>query len=213
MKIVALFVGKPRTVTVAGATFRSGGAKTPVASAFLRFDGFDGDGPSNLTLHGGRDRTACIYPLEHYAWWKSVHGFTLGPGSFAENLTVESALEDAIHIGDVVRVGEALAQVSLPRDPCVTLDRLTGIPGFGAMARAAGKCGFHMRTLQEGLVRTGDAFEVVRRDPASFTVAAALDLYHGRSGDRELAGRLFAIPALAEQGRREIAQRMAAARR
>ena len=69
-----------------------------------------------------------------------------------------------------------------------------------------------MRTLQEGLVRTGDAFEVVRRDPACFTVAAALDLYHGRSGDRALASRLFAIPALAEQGRREIAQRMAAAR-
>jgi MOSC domain-containing protein YiiM len=208
LRVVALFIGKPRTVIVAGATFRSGGAKTAAASAFLRFDGFDGDASSNLKHHGGRDRTACVYPLEHYAWWKAARGFDLGPGSFAENLTVEGALEDALCIGDVVRIGGALAQVSLPRDPCGTLDRLTGIPGLGAAARAAARCGFHMRTLEEGLVRAGDAFAVVGRDPAGFTVAAALDLYHGRSHDPELARRLFAIPALADQGRREIGQRI-----
>jgi MOSC domain-containing protein YiiM len=212
VRVVALFIGKPRTITVAGATFRSGGAKSAVDSAFLRLDGFDGDGPSNLKNHGGRDRTACVYPFEHYAWWKAAHGFDLGPGGFAENLTVEGALEYALCIGDVVRVGEALVQVSLPRDPCGTLDKLTGIAGFGAAARVAGKAGFHMRTLEEGIVRAGDAFEVVERDPARFTVAAALDLYHGRSRDPALARRLFAIPALAEQGRREIAQRLAAAR-
>ncbi len=208
MRVAALFVGKPRTVTVAGTTFRSGGAKFAVDAAFLRFDGFEDDGPANLKHHGGRDRTACVYPLEHYAWWKEARGFVLGPGSFAENLTVEGALEDALCIGDVVRVGAALAQVSLPRDPCGTLDRLTGIPGFGATARSAGKAGFHMRTLEEGMVRAGDAFTVVERDPAGFTVAAALDLYHGRSRDPDLARRLFAIPALAEQGRREIGQRL-----
>jgi MOSC domain-containing protein YiiM len=209
MKIIALFVGKPRTLTVAGATFRSGGAKTSVESAFLRFDGFDDDGPANLKHHGGRDRTACVYPLEHYAWWKETHDFDLGPGSFAENLTIEGALEDVLCIGDVARMGAALVQVSLPRDPCATLDRLTGIPGFGAMARDAGKSGFHMRTMEEGLVRAGDTFDIVHRDPAGFTIASALDLYHGRSRDQELARRLFAIPALAEQGRREIAQRLA----
>lgn len=212
MRVAALFIGKPRAVTVAGVTFRSGGAKSAVASAFLRLDGFDGDGPSNLKHHGGRDRTACVYPLEHYAWWKAAHGFDVGPGGFAENLTVEGAFEDALCIGDIVRVGEALVQVSLPRDPCGTLDRLTGIPGLGATAREAGKAGFHMRTLEEGVVRAGDPFEVVERDPAAFTVALALDLYHGRSRDPDLARRLFAIPSLAEQGRREIAQRLAATR-
>jgi MOSC domain-containing protein YiiM len=63
-----------------------------------------------------------------------------------------------------------------------------------------------MRALVEGLVRAGDAFEIVERDPAYFKVAAALDLYHSRSCDPDLARRLFAIPAFAEQGRREIGQ-------
>jgi MOSC domain-containing protein YiiM len=190
VRVVALFIGTPRTVTVAGATFRSGGAKSAVASAVLRLDGFEDDGPANLKNHGGRDRTACVYPLEHYAWWKAAHGYDLGPGGFAENLTVEGALEDALCIGDVVRIGGALAQVSLPRDPCGTLDRLSGIGGLGAAAREAGKAGFHMRTLEEGVIREGDTFAVIEHDPARFTIAAALDLYHGRSRDPELARRL-----------------------
>jgi MOSC domain-containing protein YiiM len=100
--------------------------------------------------------------------------------------------------------------VSLPGDPCGTLDKLTGIAGCGAAACAAGKAGFHIRTLEGGLVHEGDAFAIVDRDPAAFAVAATFDLYHVRSRDAEAVRRLFAIPAFAEQGRRETAQRLAA---
>jgi MOSC domain-containing protein YiiM len=208
MKVIAVHVGKPRSVTVAGTTFRSAGAKSPVESAFLRWEGFDGDGQANRTYHGGKDRTACVYALEHYTWWNQVHGFALGPGAFAENLTVEGALEDGIRIGDVLRVGEALIQVSLPHDPCGTLDRLTGIRGFGMLAQQSGRCGFHARTVQEGLVRAGDAVEVVQEDPEGISVAMALDLYHGRSQDRELARRILAMPFFADQGKADIRRRL-----
>jgi len=210
MKVIAVHVGKPRSVTVAGATFRTAGAKSSVESALLRPDGFEGDGQANRTYHGGMDRTACVYAREHYAWWKQVHGFSLGPGAFAENLTVEGALEHEICIGDVLRVGKALIQVSLPRDPCRTLDRLTGIAGFGNLARESGRCGFHARTVQEGLVRAGDDFDVVQRDAERITVAMALDLYHGRSDDYGLARRLLAMQSFAEQGKADIARRFGA---
>jgi MOSC domain-containing protein YiiM len=209
MRVAAMFVGKPRSVTVAGTTLLTGGAKGAVDAAFLRIDGFEGDGQGNLRMHGGRDRSACVYVEQHYGWWKSTHDFELGPGAFCENLTVEGALEDRVCIGDVFRVGKALAQVSLPRDPCRTLDRLTGIPGLASITRESGKCGFHMRTLEEGLVQVGDAFKLVRRDPNPITVAMALDLYHGRSSDRELADRLRLMPEFAEQGKKDIARRLA----
>ena len=45
------------------------------------------------------------------------------------DLTVEGAREEELCIGDILRVGGALVQVSLPRDPCKTLDRLNGIDG------------------------------------------------------------------------------------
>jgi MOSC domain-containing protein YiiM len=208
MKIVALFVGSPRSCPVADGVLFTGGAKSPVASAVLGMDGFEGDGQADRRHHGGRDRAACLYVSGHYDWWKSAHGFDLGPGAFCENLTVDGAREEDICIGDVFRIGEALAQVTLPRDPCRTLDRLTGIKNLWTLARESGRCGFHMRTLEGGVVRNGDAFQPVSTHPARITVAEVLDLYHGRSRDLNLFRRLEEMPEFGDQGKREIAARL-----
>lgn len=208
MTIVAVFVGMPRSQAAGNTTVFTGGAKTGVESAVLRFDNFEGDGQADRRHHGGRDRAACVYIAEHYSWWKQAHGLDLQPGAFCENLTVEGAREEEIFIGDVFRAGKALVQVTLPRDPCRTLDKLTGVPDLWILARESGRCGFHMRTLEEGLVSRGDAFELVRRHAAGIPVSAVLDLYHGRSQDRELARRLSAMPEFAEQGKRDISARL-----
>ena len=141
-------------------------------------------------------------------WW-TAQGTPLPLGAFSENLVIEQALEGEICIGDVFRIGKAVVQVSLPRDPCRTIDRLTGIPGLHARIRESGRCGFHMRTLQPGEVRDGDAVEVAQRAAHGITVSTVLNLYHGRSLDRELFRRLEALPEFAEQGKREIGRRLA----
>jgi MOSC domain-containing protein YiiM len=208
MKVAAIFVGMPRPVSVADGTFVTGGSKSAAKDAFLHFENFDGDGQGNLRYHGGKDRSVCVYMAEHYQWWKSEHGYSLQYGAFCENLTLEGVREDAVCIGDVFRAGHAVVQISLPRDPCRTLDRLTGIPGLWIKARDSGKLAFHMRTLQEGLVGTGDAFELVRSHPAHITVAEVLDLYHGRSRDHELVRRLALMPEFADQGKKDIAGKL-----
>jgi MOSC domain-containing protein YiiM len=209
MKVAAIFVGMPRSVTVADGTLVTGGSKAAVEEAFLRFENFDGDGQGNLRYHGGKDRSVCVYISEHYRWWKSVYGYELQYGAFCENLTLDGVHEDAVCIGDVFRIGQAVAQISLPRDPCRTLDRLTGIPDLWIKARDSSKLGFHMRTLEEGVVSRGDIFELVRAHPDHITVAEVLDLYHRRSQDRELSRRLALMPEFADQGKRDIARRLA----
>jgi MOSC domain-containing protein YiiM len=207
--IAAIFIGMPAKRPVSDGTLFTGGAKQRVESAFLGFDNFKGDGQGNLRHHGGRDRAACVYIAGHYGWWKSAHGLDLHEGAFSENLMIEGVEESTVCIGDVFRAGEALVQVTLPRDPCNTLDRLNGVPGLWKLARDSGRCGFHMRTLEEGIVRAGDAFTLIRRHPAEITVASVLDLYHGRSRDQELARRLEEMPEFADQGKKEIAARLA----
>ncbi len=205
---MSLFVGTPRSETRPSGKLLTGGVKASVAIAGLRFDGFEGDGVADRRHHGGADRTACVYPAGHYAWWNSMHGYELLFGAFSENLTVEGVRENEICIGDKVRIGAALAQVTLPRDPCPTIDRITGIPSLHRLARESGKCGFHMRTLEEGLVRAGDLFELVERNSAGITVASVLDLYHGRSTDRVLQQKLQNMPEFAEEGKRELTRRL-----
>jgi len=208
VRVVAVFVGMPRSVTTAGGKLFTGGAKSSVADAFLHFSNFAGDGQGDLRHHGGRDRSACVYVADHYDWWKTEYGFDLRHGAFGENLTIQGALEHLICVGDVFRVGKALVQVSQPRDPCHTIDRLAGVPGLWTRARDSGRLGFHMRTLEEGLVRAGDAFEIVRRHPEGISVARVLDLYHGRSQDRELAKRLAHLAEFADQGKKIITERL-----
>jgi MOSC domain-containing protein YiiM len=208
MTIVSLFVGTPRWETRPSAKLFTAGVKSSVSSAVLRFDGFEGDGVADRRHHGGADRTASVYPAGHYAWWNSVHGHELLFGAFSENLTVEGVREDEICIGDIIRIGAALAQVTLPRDPCPTIDQITEIPSLHLLARESGKCGFHMRTLEEGLVRAGDFFELVERNSTGITVASVLDLYHGRSADRVLQQKLRNMPEFAEEGKRELTRRL-----
>ena len=208
MNVVSVHVGMPRTEMRRDGKLYTGAAKVSVSSAMLRFDGFEGDGVADRIHHGGRDRTVCVFPSLHYEWWKTVGGIDLGFGAFAENLTVDDLEERDICIGDIVRIGAALAQVTLPRDPCRTLDRITEVPSLHLVARQSGRCGFHMRTLEEGLVWRGDPFELMERNPANITVAAVLDLYHGRSTDRVLLQKLLNLPEFAEEGKRELVRRL-----
>jgi MOSC domain-containing protein YiiM len=208
MTVVSLHVGMPRTVTRQAGDIHTGGVKASAPWAMLRFGGFEGDGVADRGHHGGPDRAVCVYPALHYEWWKTVKGIDLQFGAFAENLTVDDIEDGDICIGDIVRIGAALAQVTLPRDPCRTLDRITEIPSLHLLARESGRCGFHMRTLEEGLVWLGDPFELMERNPANVTVAAVLDLYHGRSTDRALLLKLQNMPEFAEEGKRELARRL-----
>ena len=65
-----------------------------------------------------------------------------------------------------------------------------------------------MRTLEEGLVRIGDRFELVERNGAAVSVAAVLSLYHGRSTDRALVAVLHGMSVFADEGKRELAKRI-----
>jgi len=209
MKVLSIHTGRPRSEQRPSGELLTAGIKTEVPSALLRFAGFEGDDVAHHEFHGGPDRTACVYPAAHYAWWKDARGFDLPLGGFSENLTIEGLDEAGICIGDRVRIGAALAQVSLPRDPCRTLDRIHGLPDLHRIAQAEGRCGFHMRTLEEGLVRLGDSFTVVERDERAISVAAVLDLYHGRSSDRALILALLGMAGFADEGKRELRRRHA----
>lgn len=202
MTVVSLNVSMPEERRFGKRIVRTGGRKNPVASAMLRMDNFEGDGQADRVRHGGRDRSVCLYAADHLRHWNGTLGLSLKPGDFCENLTVEGALEDGIRIGDVFAIGGARVQVSLPRDPCGKIDLVSGVPGLAKKAIACGRCGFHMRTLEEGLVSAGDAMVLLARHPAGITVATVLDLYYGRSSDRALIETLIAMDVFAEEGRR-----------
>ena len=117
-------------------------------------------------------------------------GRELEPGAFRENLTVSGALETEVCVGDVFRIGGAVAQVSQPRMPCGKLAGKNGEKPLAAWVAQTGYTGFYVRVLSEGSVTAGTTFECVVQHPGRSSRAAVNDIVYERSQDLALIERL-----------------------
>ena len=172
-KVASLNVGEPRLVTYRGMSFRTGILKTPIdAPLTLKRLNFIGDGQADLSAHGGVDKAVYCYPLEHYEFWRREIGRAALPmGQFGENVTTQGLLESELRIGDVLRMGTAVVQVSEPRIPCYKLVmHMDAGSDFSVRFLAANRTGFYCRVLEEGVVARSDAITLVSRDMSSPTV-------------------------------------------
>jgi MOSC domain-containing protein YiiM len=181
-KVISVNVGQPAAVKAVGAdgverAFVTGIYKSPVmGGVWVRRHGPAGDGQADTRVfngrqvHGGEVKAVYIYAAEHYPYWEVELGRELPFGQFGENLTATGMLETEIRIGDVLRVGGALLEVTEPRGPCYKLDIRMGIPEFKGRFKASGRTGFYTRVLEEGTVTAGDLIDRVRTDPDRPTV-------------------------------------------
>jgi MOSC domain-containing protein YiiM len=176
MKLLSVQVGRPREIEWRGATVTTSIFKSPVAGP-VRVNEFnlEGDEQSDLTVHGGRNKSVYVYPSEHYPTWREeLPDADLSWGAFGENFTVEGLLEDTVYIGDRLQCGTAEFVVTQPRQPCyklgVRFDRLDMVKRF----HRSGRCGLYLAVVSEGLVEAGSAITLVAgTSPHRITIAEA----------------------------------------
>jgi MOSC domain-containing protein YiiM len=173
MRLVSVNAGLPKTVTLMRRTVRTAFLKEPVFGPIpVSTLGLQGDGQADPRYHGGPDKAVYLYPFEHYAYWSAVLGRTdLPPGSFGENFTTEGLLETEIRIGDVLAIGSAKFRVTQPRTPCAKLGLRMGSMRFVRVFAAAGRPGFYLSVVEEGVVESGDAISRIATDPDRPTAA------------------------------------------
>ena len=208
MKIISLNVGLPSAQRYEGRKVITGGAKQPVPHAVLRFGNFDGDRQADQVNHGGLEKAVCVYPFDHYPYWSRQLGRDLKPGAFSENLTVFGAIETEVCVGDVFRIGEAMAQVSQPRMPCGKLAAKNESQVLPKLMANVGYTGFYMRVLSEGLVAADDSLDLVRAHPERITIAEVNSIIYEKSYDVVLIKRLAELAEFSEVGRTLFARRL-----
>ena len=120
---------------------------------------------------------------------------------FGENFTTEGLLEDAVHIGDRFRVGEAELMVTEPRMPCYKLGIKFGRADMVKKFLKSRRTGFYFAVLKEGEVRAGDAIELMSRDANNIAVADITRLYAFEKDDLETLRRAVKVEALPESWR------------
>jgi|SRR5579859_794425 len=182
----------------AGNAWTTGFFKTPVSGhVWLARENLAGDGQGDTRNHGGPDKAVLAYAAAHYPVWRAELAWPgLPHGAFAENLTIEGLDEAAVCIGDVFEIGEALVQVSQPRQPCWKISARWRRPDLTARVEASGRTGWYLRVLREGNLAAGDAVTLLERPHPAWSAARATRIMRRRD-DLDGAAALAALPELA----------------
>jgi len=216
MKISSIQIGMPKTYDDPAVTGRKSEWTTAIFKETIEGPlwatrlGFRGDGVADTRFHGGPDKALNAYCLEHYAHWTAELGLDAMPrGAFGENLTTQGALETDVCIGDIFEVGDAVLQISQPRQPCGTLARRWGTVTLVKRIENHGSTGWYFRVLSEGDLMAGDEFKRIERPHPKWTVALANDVMHHRRTDYAAARELAALPPLSASWKEALERRAA----
>ncbi|MVN88258.1 MOSC domain-containing protein [Deinococcus sp. HMF7620] len=209
-RVKQVCVGLPAPLSYRGSTVPSGFVKTPVNwPLWLGEEGLDGDGQADRRYHGGPDKAVCVYPSEHYPFWSGRLIRPLGPAAFGENFTTAGLTETNVCIGDIVKVGGAVVEVSQPRQPCFKLAARHDEPRLTLWVQESGLTGWYFRVLRPGAVRAGSRMSLVTRPPEAVSVQEANRVMHVDKQDQAGIQRLLAQDALSTSWRATLEKRLA----
>jgi MOSC domain-containing protein YiiM len=110
-------------------------------------------------LHGrsGSSRQVLLVDIE------TLEHFGIPPGRTKENITTRGIALSSLPMGQLIRVGEALLEVTKPCTPCHQMDEIR--PGLQQEMR--GQRGILCRVLETGKIRRGERIETVERVESS----------------------------------------------
>jgi len=168
---------------------------------------FEGDGQGDLVHHGGYDKAICVFPYDHYAYFEQFLGVSLQEAAFGENVTVHQLVETEVRIGDVFQLGEALVEVSQPRQPCVKLSLKHGNMKLVKEVQQTGYTGFYLRVLKEGMVSPDESLVLAEKAPHPITVHEVNEVKY-RQVDPDRLKAVLKVDALADVVRRSLEKRI-----
>lgn len=143
--VVGIYVGKQK-----------GEGKTEVAFAeFVAGHGVRGDS------HAGRDarRQVSLFAQETLNQLLA-EGFPVTASALSANLFIEGLNLDSLRPGTQLRIGDVELELIEARKPCRNITRIDNrLP-----KRLFGQCGHLARIVKGGIVRSGDAIELVANE-------------------------------------------------
>jgi len=165
--------------------------KERIGPVRVGIEGLEGDEQGDRRAHGGPDKAVHLYPREHYEPWITELGAlpVLGaPGAFGENLSTTGLLESDVCLGDTVRVGGVVLQVSQSRQPCWRLNHRFGVADMARRVQERSRPGWYCRVLQPGELCAGDPIDLVERPYPEWPLERLIRLlYRSDPADPDLA--------------------------
>ena len=152
--------------TILQINISSGGLpKRPIPQGRIGSEGLDGDAHAHPGIHGG-PRKAVLLIAAEVVDDLAARGFRVFYGALGENLTTLGLEVRDLRVGDRLRAGGAVLEITEPRGPCGQLDVYgESIKGdlYDARVEAGdsgsprwGRSGFYASVVEVGGVAPGD---------------------------------------------------------
>lgn len=195
-RVKSLNIGKIEIHTYGKRSFESAIRKQSINEpVFLGKMGLQGDEQA-FKDHGGEDKALCLYPYDYYSYWDGILAKMEDTALFGENLTVVGLTEKHAHIGDIFSFGEAVIQVSEPRNPCYKLAAKYEVPDLVVRMRHTGYTGFLFRVLEEGNVCQQDNLVLLEPHAKQVPVSLVNDVKFFDKLNKEKLEKVLAVDAL-----------------
>ncbi|KAF2438145.1 3-chlorobenzoate-3,4-dioxygenase reductase subunit [Karstenula rhodostoma CBS 690.94] len=208
--LIHLRAGKIRAV------FNKAGMTSAIYKSALTFpvtiavSGVVGDEHAYLP-HRSLDKAVHHYSSSHYPQWaaeipESAHIFK--PGAFGENLFSDELDETKLCIGDKVRIGEVLLEVSEPRTPCYKLNHRFQVKNMANRVQTLLRNGWLYRVLEPGVVEEGTMIELVERVHPEWSVARVSYYLFLERDNKEMNKEIAALTELGEELKNKFVARV-----
>lgn len=206
MEIISTNIAKSAIIEWRGQKVETGIYKYAVESPiFLGSEDVANDHVIDRRYHGGSDKACYLYSADHYPFWQTKYpNQDWKWGMFGENLTISGLNESEIRIGDRFRIGDAVVQVTQPRQPCFKLGVRFGDQSVVSDFWTLPYPGVYVRVLLQGEVKTGDEMVLLESDLQSLSVSQVFSIFHHHQGDVDLIQKAIKEPFIAESCRRDI---------
>lgn len=172
--------------------------KKPVAGPiYTDFLGLAGDEQGDHRFHGGVDKAVNFYPYEHYGFWRNRLGAMSlldTPGAFGENLSTLGMTENDLCLGDKLRIGTTLMEISQIRQPCWKLNLRFGIREMASLVQHSLRTGFYCRVLEPGVLEAGNVIKLVVRPHPDWTLSRLSILLYQPPLDVDLLEAALNLP-------------------
>ncbi len=203
-------VGKKDVANPMDRQWESGMFKNEAAGdVWLSETGFAGDEVADKKNHGGPEKAVFAYPIKHYTYWQEKFDRDdMIMGKMGENFAVLEMDEFTVCIGDSYKVGDAIVQVSQPRQPCWKPARRFQIIDLALQIQNSGRTGWYFRVLQEGNIHADSPIELLERPYPQWSIQAANEVMHLYKDDLRLADELASCALLAENWKKRLQKRL-----
>ena len=148
---------------------RGGIPKLSVPEGVLTPLGIEGGGHAHPQIHGGPEKAVLLITLEGIEDL-IARGYPLYPGAMGENLTIAGLDRRQLRLGQQLRAGRGMIEITRPRGPCAGLDVYGSTLQneiYDAQVKAGdpssprwGLSGFYARVLEPGVIRPNDIISV-----------------------------------------------------